>query len=168
MPSHSTLIGAAGQHFVLCQLLRHSWVAALAPEGVPNTDIIMTDIKGNRQFAIQVKTRSGKGHDKGWHMSHKHEKLVSRTLFYCFVDFGSSEPVTYIIPSSVVARNLKLSHQIWLAQRGKRGRKHRDNPIRRLLPDYSLTLRLSDLQMKKIGADWLIPYKECWSILHKK
>src|SRR3990167_9068300 len=105
MAYNSSLIGAAGEHFVLCQLLRRDWIAALAPEGVPNTDIIVTDIEGNRQCAIQVKTRSV-GSDKGWHMSKKHEEVISPTLFYCFVDMEKENedlPITFIIPSSVVA-----------------------------------------------------------------
>ena len=32
-------------------------MAALALEGVPNTDIIVTEVADYRQFAIQVKTR---------------------------------------------------------------------------------------------------------------
>jgi hypothetical protein len=77
MSSQSTLIGAAGEHFVLCQLLRRGWIAALAPKGVPNADIIVTDIDGNRQCAIQVKTRRDIGSDKGWHMRKKHEEIMS-------------------------------------------------------------------------------------------
>lgn len=167
--SHSTLTGAAGQHYVLCQLLRHGWVAALAPEGVPHVDIIVTDSKANRQCAIQVKTRSGKGHDKGWHMKAKHEKLVSKTLFYCFVDFGDDSPTTYVIPAKVVASKIRLSHEIWLHKRGKNNRKHKDNPIRRLLPDYSITIKnLSPKELKVLGPGWIEQYREKWNILRMK
>jgi len=167
MPSQSSLTGAAGQHYVLWQLLRHNWVAALAPEGVPNVDIIMTDIKANQQLAIQVKARSGKGSDKGWHMKSKHEHLKSRKLFYCFVDFGDQPPTTYIIPAAVVAQKIALSHRIWLSKRGKKNRKHKDNPIRRLLPDYSKTLKkLSPNDMKKLGAGWIEKYRENWKLLY--
>jgi hypothetical protein len=65
MPSKSTLLGAAGEHYVMCQLLRHSFIAALAPVGVPNADIVVTDEIGDRLFAIQVKTRNDKGKDGG-------------------------------------------------------------------------------------------------------
>jgi hypothetical protein len=44
MPSQSTLLGAAGEHYVLCQLLRRGYIAALAPIGVPNADILVTVI----------------------------------------------------------------------------------------------------------------------------
>lgn len=166
MTSQSSLIGAAGQHYVLSQLLRHNWVAALAPEGVPNVDIIVTDIEGSRQFAIQVKTRSGKGADKGWHMQAKHEKLTSKTLFYCFVDFGDESPTTYIIPATIVAKQIAMSHRIWLSKPGVKNQKHKDNPIRRLLPDYSKTLKgLSSEQIKQLGAGWINKYRENWELL---
>lgn len=167
MSSHSTLTGAAGQHYVLSQLLRHNWVAALAPEGVPNVDIIVTNIKGSRQFAVQVKARSGKGSDKGWHMKAKHENLRSRTLFYCFVDFGDDPPTTYIIPASVVAKRIADSHRIWLSKPSSKNKKHEDSPMRRLMPDYSKTIKgLSPKQMKQLGLGWMEKYRENWGILH--
>ena len=47
MVSRSTVLGAAGEHYVMCQLLRRGLIAALAPVGVPNTDIIVTDDIGD-------------------------------------------------------------------------------------------------------------------------
>lgn len=39
----SMIVGAAGEHHVLSQLLRRGWIAALAPDGAPNMDILVTD-----------------------------------------------------------------------------------------------------------------------------
>ena len=79
----SVITGAAGEHFVMAELLRRGLVAAKAPEGVPNFDIVITDISGERLAAIQVKTRRDfKSGDKGWHMKAKHEKLSSDRIFY--------------------------------------------------------------------------------------
>lgn len=43
MVAASTVLGAAGEHYVMSVLLRHGFIAALAPVGVPNTDIIVSD-----------------------------------------------------------------------------------------------------------------------------
>ena len=43
MVSATTLTGAAGEHFVMSELLRRGFIAALAPAGVPNCDIVVTD-----------------------------------------------------------------------------------------------------------------------------
>lgn len=168
MPSQSTLTGAAGEYFVLCQLLRRGWIAALAPKGVPNADIIVTDVEGNRQCAIQVKTRRDIGSDKGWHMKKKHEEIISQTLFYCFVDMGKGEsdnPVTFIIPSAVVASILKDSHQLWLDTPGKDGNRHNDTDMRRLLPDYARRRQLQPTLLQKFGPGWMEKYRENWNIL---
>lgn len=169
MPSESTLVGAAGEHFVLCQLLRRGWIAALAPKGVPNADIIVTDIDGNRQCAIQVKTRR-KGSDKGWHMSQKHEGIVSDHLFYCFVDMEeeTSLPTTYIIPSATVAAVLKESHQLWLDTPGLKGQAHNDSNIRRLRPDYLRGRVLNEDVVRRLGSGWIEQYRENWNILQPK
>ena len=84
----TAIVGAAGEYHVLSQLLRRGWIAALAPDGAPNMDILVTDEKSNRLCAIQVKTRRDLGGDKGWHMNPKHEELIDNDLFYIFVDVG--------------------------------------------------------------------------------
>ena len=89
---NTVILGAAGEHFVMAELLRRGLVAAKAPEGVPHFDIVTTDINGQRLAAIQVKSRRDFAHgDKGWHMKAKHEELMSETMFYVFVDLGVSE-----------------------------------------------------------------------------
>jgi hypothetical protein len=78
----TSLTGVAGEHYVLFELLRKGYIAALAPTGVPDADIVVTNRKGSRLCSIQVKTRRGIGHDKGWHMQEKHEKELGERYFY--------------------------------------------------------------------------------------
>lgn len=161
MVAASTVLGAAGEHYVMCQLLRRGLIAALAPVGVPNTDIVVTDDLGDRLCAIQVKTRLEKGADGGWHMGAKHERIASDLLFYAFVDFGRSlidPPRCFIVPSQVVASVIRQSHQTWLATPGKNGAVHKDTDFRRFLPDYDkMNIRFGH------GAGWLDHYLENWA-----
>lgn len=159
--TNSTILGAAAEHFVMSKLLRLNLIAALAPAGVPNCDIVVTDESGNRLSAVQVKARTEKGSDGGWHMGEKHEHLVSPGLYYVFVDFGKSHldvPRSWIVPARIVASVLKRSHEAWLSGEGKNGRKRNDSPMRRFLPDYS-----------KFGlpekSGWLDIHLEDWSLL---
>lgn len=138
-------------------------IAALAPQGVPNADIIVTDEIGDRLCAIQVKTRRDIGTDRGWHMKAKHENIAGDRLFYCFVDFGrslTSQPKSWVVPSAEVASILKLSHLTWLGQPGKKGDLHKDGEMRRFRPDYS-TLGLGETH----GEGWLDQYYEMWNLL---
>jgi len=160
--SPSSLLGAAGEHYVMSQLLRRGFIAALAPVGVPLADIVVTDDVGKRACAIQVKTRRNIGSDGGWHMKAKHEQIRGESLFYCFVDFGNEaddSPRTFVVPSVVVADTLALAHSTWLSRPGRGGRAHKDGEMRRFLPSYS------HLEMESHGADWLEPYRGAWEQL---
>lgn len=165
MASQTSLTGVAGEHYVLYALLRRGYVAALAPAGVPNADIVVTDIEGSRLCSIQVKTRRGVGADGGWHMSAKHEKMRGERLFYCFVDFQASNdvrPLVYVMPSANVADAIVAAHRKWLAIPGKKGQSHKDSPMRRLVPDYAKTLGIADYPD---GAGWLDRYRDAWDVL---
>lgn len=165
MVSTTSLLGAAGEHYVMSELLRRGYIAALAPAGVPNMDIIVADTEGNRLCSIQVKTRSGRGGDGGWHMSVKHERLCSDALFYCFVDFGGTErerPEIYVIPSAMVAEVVSRSHAVWLRNPGRDGRTRRDSNVRRLLPNYDRVFRP---EPNPYPEGWLAPYRNAWHLL---
>lgn len=101
-------------------------------------------------------------------MSEKHGDIVSQHLFYCFVDMEaeSALPITFVIPSTVVAAVLKESHQLWLDTPGKNGKAHNDNKMRRLLPDYLRGRKLETEVMQRIGVGWMEQYREKWELLH--
>ncbi len=146
-------------------LLRRGYIAALAPSGVPNADIVVTDIEGRRLCSIQVKTRRAIGSDGGWHMKAKHEGVRGERLFYCFVDFGTTttdQPSVYVIPSVVVADAITASHRRWLEHPGKKGQPHKEHNMRRLLPDYARVFGASD---NPYPAGWLDRYLDAWNLL---
>jgi hypothetical protein len=58
---HSTMISAAGEYYVLARLSLLGKIAAPAPRGVPNADILVSCTNGERLCAIQVKARQEKG-----------------------------------------------------------------------------------------------------------
>jgi hypothetical protein len=149
----------------MSELLRRGFIAAMAPVGVPNADIVVTDIEGLRLCSIQVKTRRDIGSDGGWHMKAKHESISSDRVFYCFVDFGKhleSAPVVHVLPSAVVAKVLTEAHRKWLSIPGKRGQPHKDSVMRRLVPDYSGVFGADDSRFCK---GWLNPYLNAWHLL---
>lgn len=161
MPSQTSLLGAAGEHFVMSEMLRRGYIAALAPAGVPNADIVVTNLEGSRLCSLQVKTRRDIGSDGGWHMKAKHEKIRVDSLFYCFVDFGKTPeatPSVHVIPSTVVAEVLAAAHSKWLANPGKNGRPHKDSVMRRMLPDYARVFGSENPYPK----GWLDQYRNAW------
>ncbi len=169
------LIGAAGEHYAMCQLIRQGFVAARAPEGVALMDIVVSDPTAQKLFAIQVKTRSGRSSDGGWHMGAKHEKAVPN-LWYCMVDLGEepTDPVTcFVIPQAIVRDAVERSHVIWGKGSGIKGQRRKvETTMRRLLPDYMTSNLLrpeiteDDREwLAAHGPGWLEPYQEAWNLL---
>jgi hypothetical protein len=164
MPSQASLIGVAGEHYVLCELLRQGYIAALAPAGVPNADIVVTNVEGSRLCSVQVKTRRGVGADGGWHMKAKHETIRGDRYFYCFVDFQEPQkvrPIVYVMPSTIVAEAIAAAHDKWLKSPGLKGHVRKDGTMRRLLPDYAKTWSVNN----PYPAGWLECYRDAWSVL---
>ena len=167
----TAIVGAAGEHYVLSQLLRRGWIAALAPDGAPNMDILVTDENNQRLCAIQVKTRRNIGRAKGWVMNRKHEKLIVDDLFYVFVDIGkepSDRTICYVLPSKEVADCIRLCHRVWLDTPGRGGRPHKDSNVRELRSDHSFIKPVSEKDraiVDRYRSGWLTPYREKWSIL---
>lgn len=170
----STILGAAGEHYVMAELLKRGVIAAKAPEGAPNMDIVTTDLEGNKLLAIQVKTRRDfTGGDKGWHMKAKHDMLFADRMFYVFVDVGQTpddQPAFYVMPSKAVADACRISHKIWEETLGVNGKPHNHSDMRRLLPEYKRNDRmlLSPDQERFINehsVGWLEQYRNAWHLL---
>lgn len=164
MKSQAILVGSAGEHLVMYQLLRLNLIAALAPDGVPNTDILVSDLEGKRAVNVQVKTRRPIGANGGWQMGEKHEKLREKGLYYVFVDIkkdDKSMPDFYIVPSEIVATAIKEMDELFLKTPGQKGQQRKSTSMRWLLPDYSKTLPAP----KKYCTGWLDQYKNNWEIL---
>jgi hypothetical protein len=158
---NSRIVGAAGEHFVMYQLLRRGWIAAQAPEGVPNVDLLITDPKAQRLWSVQVKTRL---RGAGWLMSEKHETLVERGLVYVFVEL-SDPPTSYILPSRIVSHVLRTSHRMWLSSPGRRGQRRQDTATRKMLVDYSRLKPMDDEERAFVAAHssgWLEQYRDTW------
>lgn len=86
-------------------------------------------------------------------------------LFYCFVDFGrepGDRPGVHVVPAAVVGEVLEATHAQWLATPGRNGQAHKDNAMRRLLPDYSRVYRNV---VCPYTQGWLERYRNAWSLL---
>lgn len=152
------LIGAAGEHLVLSRLLAKGILAAQAPRGARKADILVNHLDKKSSSLIQVKTRSGKGSDGGWHMKAKHEDIRDPDMFYCFVDLGVLQPTVHVVPAKVVAKVVKESHAVWLARPGKNGQSHNDSDMRRIRNSYSWPV-------KSAPDGWMDKYLENWDEL---
>jgi hypothetical protein len=154
-----SLVGPAGEHYCLAQLMLRGYLATPAPPGTPDVDILVLSPDGVTVAAtVQVKTRTY-GRDQGWHFKDKHERLVADRMFYALVDFEPAAPAVYIVPSARVATILAEGFQVWVTTPGARGQQRNpDNPMRRLLPNMGEGVTSGPPR-------WLDPYRERYDLL---
>jgi hypothetical protein len=151
------LIGPAGEHFVMYQVHFRKRLAALAPRNLPHADVMIVSPDGATSALVQVKTRT-RGADGGWHMREKHETISFPDLFYCFVDFEPREPVTYVVPSALVADVVREEHAAWKATPSKTGKPRGETELRRLRPRYPYAV-------PSAPDGWLDQWQERWDLL---
>lgn len=132
-----------GKAHVLRHLNRMGLSVALARRGEP-FHIQVTSTDKDTIATLVVSARTGRAHG-GWVMNKRHEDISSPRCFYALVDFEVDPPVTYIVPSEVVADWLKKDHARWLRE----GPAHKDNPVRKLG-----------------NGSWLDVYREAWAPIH--
>lgn len=157
--SDKQLIGAAGEHLVLSRLLARELLASQAPRGTRKADILVNPLDGGRPILIQVKTRSSAGTRQSWTMQAKHEEISEKDLFYCFVDLSIEGSQVYVVPSKIVAKAVKSTHEKWLKTPGKQGQDHNDNSMRII----SNNPRVSNSLVKE---GWLDKYLENWDQIY--
>lgn len=123
-------IGNSGEYFVAAELERRGLICAVPMSNVRRFDLLAINPDTLKQFAIQVKTTEKKS--KNWQLSKKNEGYHSENFFYVFVSLNYLEqPEFHIVPSEIVARRIKVSHEEWLATPGRNGQQHNDTDIRR-------------------------------------
>jgi len=130
MGTKGVLTGVSGEYFVAAELSRRGYIASMTLRNTKGIDILASNQDASRSVGIQVKTNCGKR--KAWVLNQKAENYFGDGLFYIFVDLkGVDEiPDFYIVPSKVVANNVKKEYQEWLKTPGKKGQQHRENPMR--------------------------------------
>ena len=126
----SVLTGVSGEYFVAAELTRRKYIASITLRNTKGIDILASNQKASKSIGIQVKTNSTG--NKSWILNKKAEKSFADNLYYIFVVLGNidEQPIFHIVPSKIVASQLRRGHSKWLKTPGKGGRKHKDTPMR--------------------------------------
>lgn len=141
-----TLLGNAGEHFVMAELLRRDIIAGLLPRNAPGMDILAT--AGKRSLKIRVKTKSseadswvwmakGEGTDEVIFFALHNDDRDDLTALVDVPDAGA--PEIHLVLTSALDAFLKQDHRQWLARPGKRGQPHKPTRMRRLIVGQDLT-----------------------------
>lgn len=129
------LCGVAGEFFVAAELSRRGYIASITLRNSKGIDILASNQEATRQVGIQVK--SNQGSRKDWILNQKAEEYYADNLYYVFVNLkldlsGSfTRPDYFIVPSKVVADQVRENHRRWLSSPGRRGQDHQDTRMRK-------------------------------------
>jgi hypothetical protein len=112
--------GNASQFFIAGELCRRGYSAVVTLGNTPNTDILCSNIAGTRFVHIQVKTFvSG---NRTCSVGMKAEKDFGKNFFWVLGGIPKRNTNAsfeyYIIPASVMAKNVVEAHQLWLKSPG--------------------------------------------------
>ncbi len=128
------LSGVAGEYLVAAELSRRGYIASITLRNTRGIDILASNADATRSVGIQVKTNQRSS--RSWVLTDKVERPVrselAENLFFVFVclnDLGA--PSFHVVSRKDVAQYCHESHQQWLATPGRKGRPHKDNPMRR-------------------------------------
>ena len=128
--SNNISTGNAGEYFVAGELERHGYTVAVPMSNVKDFDILAINRTTYKQYAIQVKTTGYR--QKIWTLGEKNESIIGNNIIYIFVSLNELDtPEYHIVPSEIVAKTIKESHQQWLNTPGKNGQKHNNTSMRK-------------------------------------
>jgi hypothetical protein len=141
-----TLIGNAGEYYVMAELLKRGIVAALAPRNAPSFDILATRV--NRTIKIRVKTKSQEY--SIWQWSVKKDSSIFRDLsededFTVLVDLAmeTKDLKFYVVPTCRIDVWLKKDFEEWVRIPGKNNRPHNPTNKKRSLSQEKYARELS-------------------------
>ncbi len=122
--------GVSGEYFAAAELSRRGFLCSVTLKNTKGVDILVSNQKSSKLVGIQVKTNQGRR--KAWLLSKKSEEFYEDNLIYIFTNLnGLNElPDYYVVPSKVVADQVKTSHKEWLITPGKKGQSHKDTSLR--------------------------------------
>ena len=152
--------GNASQFFIAGELCRRGYSAVITLGNTPNTDILCSNIDGTKFVHIQVKTFIPG--NRTCSVGRKAEKFYNDNFFWILggiPKWDSEHPFEYyIIPSAVMAKNVKEKSDRWLATPGMNGSEHKDSAVRIvMLPPF------------KSDHSWSVEgYKDRWDLIEEK
>ncbi len=163
-PVASGFVGNAGESFVLAELTRRGWTAALTARNNRAYDILAK--RGEESAAIRVKTKTSSFTVFQWNAKPNGNVFLEMTEehdFCALVDMpedDAASPIYYVVPTPVIDKWLKDDFKTWVTTPGAKGQQRAEDSKRRLF--------YVDDENGKLGHGYrqkLEKYKGAWHLL---
>lgn len=160
----SAFAGNAGEFFVLAELTRRGWTAALTARNNRAYDILAK--RGDEFAAIRVKTKTSAYLLFQWNAKPSGDIFLEMTKqhdFCVLVDMpveGEASPTYYVVPTAVVDEWLRIDFDLWVNAPGAKGQQRAKDNKRRVI--------YLDDHVDKVSRGYsrkLAPYKGAWNLL---
>jgi hypothetical protein len=160
----SAFAGNAGEFFVLAELTRRGWTAALTARNNRAYDILAK--RGEEFAAIRVKTKTSSFTLFQWNAKPNGSIFLEMTEHHDFcvlVDVPDEEdghPAYYVVPTPVIDKWLRDDFHTWVTTPGAKGQQRDADNKRRLFYVDDDASKLSHGYQQKLA-----PYKNGWRLL---
>ncbi len=160
----AAFVGHAGEFFVLAELTRRGWTAALTARNNRAYDILAK--RGNESAAIRVKAKNSVFDLFQWNAKKNGEVFLETSEhgdFCILVDIpedGDLAPTYYVVPTPVIDRWLRDDFTKWVTTPGAKGQQRARDNKRRLF--------YVDDDAEKLGHGYrqkLAPFNGAWKLL---
>jgi len=128
------LTGTAGEYLVAAELSLLGWLATVTIKNAPRFDILAQIPERGFAIAIQTKTASQGNHFQLGKACEQPPKGTNEWYVFVQIQGEKQRARFYVIPTLVVSGGVYAQHRQWLAETGRGGKPHKDNPMRTILP----------------------------------
>jgi hypothetical protein len=160
----SAFAGNAGEFFVLAELTRRGWTAALTARNNRAYDILAK--RGDEFAAIRVKTKTSAYITFQWNAKPNGDNFLDMTQqhdFCVLVDLpveGDASPTYYVVPTVVIDEWLRADFDLWVRTPGAKGQQRAQDNTRRII--------YMDDRIEEVSRGYgqkLASYKGAWNLL---
>jgi hypothetical protein len=107
MASKHQFTGMTGLYLVAAELSKQGFIVSPTSRSAHTADLLITDATCKNTYAVQVKTNATTF--TFWLVNAKTSQIVSDNFVYALVNLRKTGPEFFLVPSAVVAQNVKVS-----------------------------------------------------------
>ncbi len=111
MASKQQQSGMHGVYLVAAELVAHGFIVSVTSRSAAGADLLVTDDACARAWSVQVKATinpTARSHGDYWILGPKARQLMARSHVYVFVSVRRVGTEFYVVPSRVVAKNVRV------------------------------------------------------------